>query len=181
MTKSKNSQDFAAKMKRLREKEKIPLEVLAKITGLKPTYLERIESGEIRPTVSSIIQISNALEVDSGTFLSAENSLKSSRKLSFQKREEAYFYKTLTPKADTKHMKAFQVTIAPESDHEGVDYKHKGEEFIYVLEGQLNIQVGQQKHRLKKGETIHFESGHIHRLSNPGKKKTELIVVIYTP
>ncbi|HOO56848.1 MAG TPA: cupin domain-containing protein [bacterium] len=180
--KKKSDESFAFKMKKMRSVNKIELGTLAKATGLSEEYLEKIENGETMPPVSTIIQISNALVVDSGKFLSAEN--KPSRKLkaqSFKKRSEAYSYKTLTPDAEHRHMKGFQVSIPAESDHEGVDYKHPGEEFVYVLEGSLDIQIGRKKHKLKKGQSIHFDSDRIHKLTNPGKKKTELIVIVYTP
>ncbi len=134
------------------------------------------------PPVSAIIQISKALVVDAGKFLSADDTKTGRKKAeSFSKRKNAYFYKTLTPDAEHKHMKGFHVTIPPESDHEGVEYKHEGEEFIYVLDGRLEIKVGPDLRSLKKGETIHFDANKTHRLRNPGKKKTELIVVVYTP
>jgi len=175
-------QDFASKMKRLRKKGKITIETLAQKTGLSAEFLEKIENGEITPPVSNIIQISNALTVDSGKFLSADDSSSKKRKAeSFQKRQNAYYYKTLTPDAELRHMKGFRVTIPAESEHEGVAYKHEGEEFIYVLEGRLDIEVGGKKQSLKKAQTIHFNSGLVHKLRNPGKEKTELIVIVYTP
>jgi len=178
----KKGEDFAGKMKRLRKKNKISMEALARETGYDADYLESVESGDRRPPVSAIIRISDALDVDSGTFLSAENKTSMKKKAeSYDKREKAYSYKALTPGARSKHMKAFQVTIDPESEHEGVAYQHEGEEFIYVLEGRLDIKVGSKKHNLKKGQSIHFNSNLVHKLHNPGKKKTELIVVVYTP
>ena len=176
-----HSQDFAAKIKKLRKKGNITLEALAKKTGLAVDYLEKIENGEATPPVSTIIQISNALTVDSGAFLSANDDSKKRKAESFNKRKNAYLYQTLTPDAEHRHMKGFHVTIPPESEHKGVQYRHEGEEFIYVLEGRLGIQIGKSKSSLKKGQTIHFDSNLIHRLWNPGKNATELIVVVYTP
>jgi len=175
-------QDFASKVSRLRKKGNITLESLARSTGLAVEFLEKIESGEVMPPVSTIIVISNALTVDSGAFLSADDASSRKRKAeSFKKRKNAYFYKTLTPDAELKHMKGFLVTIPAESEHEGVDYKHEGEEFIYVLEGRLDVEVGGKKHNLKKTQSLHFNSGIVHKLRNPGKKATELIVVVFTP
>ena len=52
---------------------------------------------------------------------------------------------------------------------------------MYVLDGRVDVQVGQKKNALHKGQSLHFNSAIIHKLRNPSKKKTELIVVVYTP
>ena len=181
--KSSRDKDFAARMKRLRSRAKMDFPQLSRETGLTEEYLEQIENQEIMPTVSAIIQISKALTVDSGAFLSKEDATTARKRKaeSLKKREKAYSYRTLTPDAAHKHMKAFLVTIDPKSDLEGAEYHHEGEEFVYVLDGRVNIQVGQKKHELRKGHTLHFNSGIVHKLNNPGTKKTELLVVVYTP
>jgi quercetin dioxygenase-like cupin family protein len=66
-------------------------------------------------------------------------------------------------------------------DHKGVGYQHEGEEFVYMLAGQIEVIVGDHVNRLKQGESLHFNSGTRHKLRNIGDKKAELLVVIYTP
>jgi quercetin dioxygenase-like cupin family protein len=173
--------EFAEKMKRLRTRRGISFEELAEKTGYEADYLEKVENKEVTPTVASVIQLSKVLSIESGTFLSAGEKPSRRKNAGFKMRTQAYAYKTLTPHAEQKHMKGFQVTIEPEADHKGVEYHHTGEEFIYVLSGALDLQVGQRKHHLKRGESLHFDSSLIHRLRNPGKEPTELLVVVYTP
>lgn len=179
--KKKKDHDFAGRMKKLRKKCGRSIEELAAVTGYDSEYLEKVESGEVRPPVSAIIKISSSLDVDSGAFLSAEKDTVKQKAESIDKRKKAYSYKSLSPEAQLKHMKAFQVTIDPEKEHEGVEFSHDGEEFIHVLEGRLEITVATKKHSMKAGQSIHFDSKMVHRLMNPGKKKTELLVVVYTP
>ena len=174
---------FGDKMQQLRLRKRYSFDGLANETGFTPDYLRKVESKELIPTVSAIIRISKALSVDPGSFLSAEESEASEKRRieSYMKRAEAYSYKPLTPGAMTKHMKAFLVTIDPKTNHKMVEYQHEGEEFIYVLKGELEIAVGDHVQRLKKGESIHFNSAITHRLKNISDKKMELIVVVYTP
>jgi quercetin dioxygenase-like cupin family protein len=73
------------------------------------------------------------------------------------------------------------VTIDAGAKHKGVEYKHEGEEFIYVLKGGLILQVGANVTALSQGDSIHFNSGLHHKLSNPTEETTELIVTIYIP
>ncbi len=182
-TKKVDEKSFGAKMKQLRQLRKLTFETLANKTGLSNRYLKEIEEGKVIPPVSAVIQISKALSIDSGSFLSAEEqeALAKKRRESFYKRTQAYSYKTLTPEAESKHMKAFLVTIDPRQDHRMVDYRHEGEEFIYVLKGEVEVRVGENQNHLKKGETLHFDSGIPHKLRNLGDEEAKLLVVLYTP
>jgi len=178
-----DEKSFGGKMKQLRELKQISYEQLANKTGFSWRYLKEIEEGMTVPPVSAVIQIAKALAIDSGSFLSAEKQEASvrKRKESFYKRTQAYSYKTLTPDAETKHMKAFLVNIDPKQDHKMVEYKHEGEEFLYVLKGQVEVMVGESQNLLKKGETFHFDSGIIHKLRNLSDEEAKLLIVIYTP
>ena len=182
-TKTIDEKSFGAKMKQLRELRKVSFEQLADKTALSHRYLKEIEEGIAIPPVSAVIQIAKALAIDSGSFLSAEEKEASEKKRreSFYKRTQAYSYKTLTPDAETKHMKAFLVTIDPKQDHKMVEYKHEGEEFLYVLKGQVEVRIGEAQNLLKKGGTLHFNSGITHKLRNVSEQEAKLLVVIYTP
>lgn len=182
-TKKLDEKSFGAKMKQLRLSRKISFEQLTNKTGFSQRYLKEIEGGIAIPPVSAVIQIAKALSVDSGSFLSAEEQEASQRRRreSFFKRTQAYSYKTLTPDAEEKHMKAFLVTIDPKQDHKMVEYRHEGEEFLYVIKGHVEVRVGEDQNLLKKGETLHFNSGITHKLRNLSNEEAKLLVVIYTP
>ncbi len=100
---------------------------------------------------------------------------------SYEKRTQNYSYQTLTPGAEQKHLRAFRVTIDPRRDHQMIEYKHEGEEFVYVLRGEVEIKVGEEIHRLRRRESLHFEASIPHHLRNPSPQTAELIVVLYTP
>ncbi len=181
-TKKVDEKSFGAKMEQLRLTKKMSLEQLANLTGLSQRYLKEIEQGIANPSVSVVIQIAKVLSIDSGSFLSAEDEASERRRMeSFFKRTQAYSYKTLTPDAEKKHMKAFLVTVDPKQDHKMVEYRHEGEEFVYVLRGEIEVIVGENQHVLKKEETLHFDSGTVHKLRNLTEEEAKLLVVIYTP
>jgi len=175
--------NIGSKIKKMRRSRKMTYEELGAESGLTPDTIREIERGDILPPVSSIIKIAKALQIDSGDLLSdEERESAEKRKIeSYEKRTREYAYRALTPNARNKHMKAFHVTIEPQQAHKMVEYQHEGEEFIYVLEGNLEIFVGDNSWTLKRGQSIHFNSALIHKLNNPKAETAELLVVVYTP
>jgi len=129
--------------------------------------------------VGGLIQISRELAVDSASLLAEEK--KKERIKSYIKRTKAYSYKALTAGAEDKHLWAYLVTLEPKKQHEMVAYKHEGEEFVYVVEGRVEIQVGKEINVIKKGQSLHFNSGISHNLKNLSSKQSTLLVVVYTP
>lgn len=173
------------KLTAMRKRKKFSIEELSEKTGLSASHLKSIEEGKGFAPVGDMLRIARALTVDPGELLPAgserEKELEKRRVRDFKKREAAYQYEVLTPGAVRDHLRAFRVFIPPRSVHPGTNYQHEGEEFVYTLKGQVEIQVGKKKHRLKKDQTLHFNSGIRHTLKNPGNVTTELIVTIYTP
>jgi quercetin dioxygenase-like cupin family protein len=174
-------ESIGKKVKKARTQKKITFDQLANETGFSVDYLKQIESGKKIPPVGALLQISRALELDSGYLLREQETTAKSRAKAFTKRTENYAYTTLTPGAEKKHLKAFKVTVDALQDHKGVGYQHEGEEFVYVLDGQMEIMVGDHVNKLKAGDALHFNSGIRHQMRNVGKKQAELLVVIYSP
>ena len=154
---------------------------LANETGFSVDYLKRIEAGKETPPVGTILQLSRALEIDSGFLLKEKQENLRKRVKAYTKRTENYAYTTLTPGAENKHLKAFRVKVEPGKDHKGVSYQHEGEEFVYVLAGTVEVVVGDHVNKLKENDSLHFHSGIRHKLKNVGRKQAELLVVIYGP
>lgn len=70
--------------------------------------------------------------------------------------------------------------IAPKAGS-GESYSHEGEEFLYVLRGELKISVREDEYRLKPGDSFYFESAMPHRWSNPGRSETWVLWVNTPP
>ncbi|MEE9421057.1 MAG: cupin domain-containing protein, partial [Desulfatiglandaceae bacterium] len=174
---------FGAKICWLRESHGWSLEELAERTGQSPEYLQQVEKDEVVPSVSSLLQISKALKVDPGTFLMDEEkaAIKDQRAQAFIKRTKNYYYQTLTPGAENLHLRGFMITIEPNQALKPVAYKHEGEEFIYVMEGSLELTLDNKKRQLKVGENIHFNSEIPHKLKSLGNETTRCLVMLYTP
>jgi quercetin dioxygenase-like cupin family protein len=169
------------KIKKARLGKKMTYDALANDTGFSVDFLKMVEAGKTTPPVGTLLQISRALEIDSGDLLKEEEDRMQDRIKAYTKRTDSYAYTTLTPGAENKHLKAFRVKIDAMKDHEGVSYNHEGEEFVYVLNGQIEVVVGEHVNTLGPGNSLHFNSGIQHHLRNIGETDAEFIVVIYNP
>ena len=171
------------RIRRLREKRGLSLEGLSADTGYPVDLLKAIEEGAVNPPVAVVLQLSRTLKIDIDQVPGAlKKKAVKRRNKSHMTRVSSYAYLPLSRPGEEKKLRAYRVTLDPETEHKGVEYHHEGEEFIYVLEGEgLIIQVGQNITTLERGGSIHFNSSIHHKLSNPTSQKAELLVVIYVP
>lgn len=174
---------FGAKVRRLRETHGWTIEGLAQAVGESPEFVRKVETGDVAPPVAFLLRFAKALKVDPGTFLRREEKalIRSLRAQALMKRTQNYSYQTLSPGAESHHLRAFMVTIEARQTHKPVAYKHEGEEFIFVMEGELKLTLGKTSHHLKAGESVHFNSDIPHKLKNISSETTHCLVVLYTP
>jgi electron transfer flavoprotein alpha subunit len=173
---------FGALVGQLRRARDWSREQLAQATGQTPDFIEQVEAEQLSPPVSFILRMAQAMQVDPGTFLRKEEqaALRDMRAQAYYRRTQEYSYVSLTPEAQDSHLRAFMVTIEPHQAHKPVAYKHEGEEFIFVMEGVLELTIGTKVHAMKTGESIHFNSDVPHKLKSLSSEPTRCLVVVYT-
>ena len=177
-----NLSGIGNKIRQIRMSKNITLNNLSNETGLSKEFLLMVESGYKMPPVGVLLQISRALGIDSTYLIKTQNAVsEEERKKAYTKRTDNYAYTPLSSPSSNKHLKAFHIAIEPHSDHKGVGFQHEGEEFSYLLKGEVEITVGDNINRLRPGDSLHFNSSIKHNLTNVGDEQAELIVVVYTP
>lgn len=177
--KPSKTKSLGERIREMRKNLNLDVTQVAEKTGHSPEYIHEIEEGKVSPPVGTLIQISRALALDSASLLAEDK--KAERRKGYLKRTKSYSYKCLTPDAEDKHLWAYQVTLEPRKQHEMVAFKHEGEEFVYVMEGKVEITVGDEVNVVKKGGSLHFNSGVSHNLKNLSTKESKLLVVVYAP
>ena len=173
---------FGPMVRQLRQARDWSKEDLAHATGQNPEFIEQVESGHLSPPVGFILRMAQAMKIDASTFLNkeAQAAIRDRRAQAYHQRTQAYSYTTLTPEAANSHLRAFMITIEAHHDHKPVAYKHEGEEFIFVMEGDLGLTLDARQHVLKPGESIHFNSDVPHKLKSLSSQPTRCLVVLYT-
>jgi quercetin dioxygenase-like cupin family protein len=181
MAKKKEITPIGTRIRRARLAKKMSLDTMANETGLAKAVIKKIEGGEKRPSVGTLLQISRTLQLDSGFLLKEQEDSQEERSQAYTKRTDNYAYTPLTPGAENKHLKAFRIVVDAKTSHDGVGFHHEGEEFVYVLAGGVEVQVGDHVNVLEPGDSLHFNSGIKHDLRNTSDTDAELIVVVYAP
>ena len=186
---------IGAKVKLVRENRKLSVEEVAERSGLNAAQISSIEDGSLVPNLTPLIKIARVLGVRLGTFMDDQEDLgpvlvrggneKDKKSVTrFSERSNAVssdldFYSLAQNKAD-RHMDPFVIDIFPPS-HEDVKLSsHEGEEFIYVLTGNVQIIYGKDKYDLKPGDSIYYDSivaHHVHSVDGNAK----ILAVVYTP
>jgi quercetin dioxygenase-like cupin family protein len=167
------------------------LQQVAGSAGLSEPLLAQIEGEVVAPPVATLLKISRALSVNIGYFFQEQDVERravvvprNERKKVFRRIHEdpskvGYYYESLAyPKAD-KHMEPFHVTFEVKNKEDLIFFNHKGEEFIYVLEGQLEFSYENETLALGPGDSLYFDASLPHAFRAVGKKPATAIDVIY--
>lgn len=188
-----NKNFVGKKIRDYREFRQISKEDLALKANLDQKQLEKIEEKGIMPSLGHLIKISRALGVRLGTFLDDQDQVgpvivkagerKSSLSFSTNNessREHLNFFSLAQDKAG-RHMEPFVVEIEPTKES---DYKlssHEGEEFIYVLEGSIEVNYGKNTYQLEQGDTIYLDSIVAHNIHAAKNQPAKILAVVYAP
>jgi len=175
-------------VKEIREKKGLSLKDIFQRTGLQPEFLMDVEKGKISPPLGAIIKLAKALEMKMGYFISGAENLpytvvrKNDRKLISRydsKKSQTYGYEfiSLAPHKKDRHMEPFLVTLEPSNIEERST--HDGQEFIFVLEGTMEVRLGEKTHLLEPGDAIYYDSTVSHLVKCHGRDKVKILAVLY--
>jgi transcriptional regulator with XRE-family HTH domain len=189
MSKSINAGE---KIKGFRELKNITREELSERSGLSIEQIIEIEENENLPSLAPLIKIARVMGVRLGTFLDDNDNLgpvvsrrtEQTESISFsnnatESRKHMEYY-SLSKAKSGRHIEPFRIDILA-SDAEFMLSSHEGEEFIYVLEGTVEINYGKDLYLLEAGDSIYYDSivaHHVHALPNTTAK---ILAVVYTP
>jgi quercetin dioxygenase-like cupin family protein/ribosome-binding protein aMBF1 (putative translation factor) len=173
----------------VRESRGLSLKDISQRTGLDVSLLEQIEQGTVAPPLGTVIKLAKALEMKMGYFISGEQDLpytivrhkdrKIVSRYDAKKGEHyGYEYQSLAPHKRDRHMEPFLVTLAPAATEEERS-THDGQEFIFVLDGVMEVRLGEEIHLLEPGDAIYYDSTVPHLVKCHGDRQTVILAVLY--
>lgn len=162
------SLDIGSQVRKLRNRRELTLQDLADLSGLSKPNLSQIENNLVTPPIATLLKISTALGVSIGHFFQStdqESSIVVVRKedrYGVAKGQHishiGYQYEPLAYPKVNKRMEPFVVHMAERKAEEIVYNNHRGEEFLYVLEGTLEFRCGDTTIVLREGDSLYFDS-----------------------
>jgi len=184
---------LGAKVRQLREMRELSVDQLAEQSQCHADLLQRIEDGELVPSLTPLMNLSRALGVRLGTLLDDEphdgpvlvkagqlpGVIRFSGKDPVATKSNLDFYSMGAGKKD-RHMEPFLIDVQPRSGGKPPLSSHEGEEFVYVLSGQIEINYGKTVYNLEAGDSIYYDSivpHDLHALGGPAR----ILAVVYAP
>ena len=182
------------KIMALRKSKGYSLKEVADRSGLSEAVISQIEDDVVSPPIATLLKISKILGAEIAYFFSEGKSDKKfdivrgnerrkvERKLPQRKiMPLSYSYEMLSAHRKENHMQPFLVEFDINVEEEINPMSHEGEEFLFLLEGELEYKLENEVITLKKGDSLYFDSKTPHAFRGIGKIKPKAVVVIYTP
>jgi len=185
--------NIGSQIRQLRRQRGLTLKDVSEITGLSKPSLSQIENNNGTPPIATLIKIATSLGVKIGHFFKepADN-----RKLVVVRRDErhrlrrlshhdqyaaiGYWYESLAYSMVEKNMEPFIAEIAPRDENDILFNQHRGEEFIFLLNGCLEFRSPDQTIVLEHGDSLYFDASMPHGLRGVGGN-AKVLVVVFVP
>ena len=191
-----NHQSFiGSKIKGIRETKNLSVEEIAERSGLTVEQINSIENDVNLPSLGPLIKIARALGVRLGTFMDDSDALgpivcraedrEKDSSISFSNgatdaRKHMEYHPLAQQKAG-RHMEPFVIDINPEDSPQFQLSALEGEEFIYVMQGEVEVVYGKDTYTLKEGDSIFYDSIVKHHVHGAPGKSAKILAVVYIP
>lgn len=175
------------KIRQLRLDSRLTLEEAAERVGCTSGFLSQIERNQAVPSITMLYAIAQAFGVKVAHFfpkaIPGTKVVRADEREKFRFEGSSIAYSLLSTSFHDRKLESLLVQIDPVDGALPSDEfrSHPGEEFYYVLEGTLRLQVGDAIYDLNPGDSMHYQSTVKHRMENPGDVPTLALCVITPP
>lgn len=172
---------LTAQLRTARLAKNLTLDELAKRAGLTRGYLSLVERGLKTPSIAALLRISDALGVSVGTLFDS-NDLAAPRFAVFRARDSqdaGSDGSRITPLALGPGRRAMEpFLLRPSRKGAPHPYTHRGEEMIYVINGEVEVKLEGRRVVLTAGDCLYFDGEMEHELRSVGDTQAETLVVV---
>lgn len=174
--------NIGKKLKELRLQNGLTLEDLASRSELTKGFLSQVERNLTTPSIATLQDILEALGSNMSDFFheEEEKQLTFSIQDFFVDEQEDYQIQWVIPNAQKNHMEPILLTLYPHKTSHVLS-AYQGEEFGYVLKGNVTIVRGNKKYRLSPHETFYMDGSKSHYLYNHGTTDAKVLWITTPP
>ena len=172
---------LGSRLRQARLQRKLALADVGKAVGVSVGFLSALERGQMSASVGTLRKVAAFFDLNVLDFAAGDDPPQAVVRPSERKVLEAGpgVRMDLLAWGDTV-MEPHLFHVAP-GKGSGSPYSHPGEEFLFVLQGELEISLDGERHRLHSGDSLYFDSSTPHTWRNPGKKETRILWINTPP
>lgn len=180
------------KVRNLRQERRMTLQDLADKTNLSKPLLSQIENNQVIPPLATLLRIAKAFQVSLNCFFEDDRDdtkcllIRAGEQCSRQLRSahnhgsQSYTYCSRAFGKTHHHMEPFEVEFYARQWSDELLVRHDGEEFLYLLEGQLEFHHGDQILFLNPGDSVYYDSTEPHGYAAVGDIRPRALAVLYS-
>lgn len=176
--------EIGSKIKELRIQKSLTQEELADRAELSKGFISQLERDLTSPSIATLVDILQCLGTNLEEFFSGT----SAEQVVYKKADYFQKYdaelknqiKWIIPNAQKNMMEPIFLTLDPNGSSYP-DNPHEGEEFGYVLSGNILLHIGNRTHKVKKGESFYFTANKQHYITASEKSGASLLWVSTPP
>ncbi|MBP2241104.1 transcriptional regulator with XRE-family HTH domain [Cytobacillus eiseniae] len=177
--------NIGVNLKNIRKTRGYSLDTTAEITGVSKAMLGQIERGESNPTVTTLWKIASGLQVSFSSLISEKPSdvlhVDLTKISPIVECNGDYRVYPIFPFDPRKKFELFIVEIEPDCQHTADKHNDGVEEYVTVMNGKLDMYIGDQQLQIQQGNSIRFLANKTHTYKNSGDEVIRLQLVMYYP
>jgi transcriptional regulator with XRE-family HTH domain len=174
------------RIKKLRLKKSMGLVELGKHTGLSASFLSQLETGRVVPTLRNLARIAMVFSKDLSYFFEPEpHTLFRIHRKHERVRlpqtgvdDPTYYFESLGYMVPDRHLDPYYAEFIPLKANTDVrPHVHPGYEFLYMLEGEMELRHGDKTHIVQPGDSVYFDASTPHSYRSAGKVSAIALIV----
>lgn len=158
--------------------------------GMNEARLVDMESQRVVPPLGDIVSLANVFQVNVGEIFGdqadspfclvrSQSRPRVPRFSAASSQTGGYTYESLGYQKQNRQMEPFLVTLAPTEVRQTEPNQHAGEEILFVLDGQVKVELAEHTDILNPGDSIYYDSTLPHIVSCQGNSPARILAVIY--
>lgn len=164
-------------IRKRRKQLNLTLQTLSDRAEVSVGYLSQVERDNATPSLGTLAQIADALDVSLDYFIAApkptDGLTRAGRRPQFSLPSSDLTYENLAADFPGAELSGFVLTVPPGFASETVS--HEGEEMIFVLDGEIVQELAGQEFRMTVGDCLHYSGQTPHAWSNRTDQPTRLL------
>jgi len=182
--------DIGPRIKALRKKRGLSQKALSKLVGVTPSTISQVETNLIYPSIPALVKMAEVLSVDMSSFFQEKGNKED--KTVFHAAESvgvrlhalpegSVYARLLTPMDFDARTESYLLEVPAKKTLASHFFISKGDEFGYLMSGELEVSIGTKVHTLQKGDSVCLTSDIPSQWKNSGPDRAVLLWIKIRP